>query len=160
MKPSSLSLFSAAIVFSAGLIAAAQAPPAAPPAHAEHGHAKPTNLKVLPKDMTGEQVHDLMHKWEAELGVTCKACHVENPKDIGPNGRPRINYADDSRHEKESARVMYKMLESINTDYVSKVEGSGVPVTCGTCHQGHLTPEPYEPEHHAHAAAEKPASKQ
>jgi hypothetical protein len=123
--------------------AAAAGSPA--PAH-EHSHPAPTNLKVLPKDMTGDQVHELMHQWAADLGVNCKTCHVENPKDIGPNGRPRMNYADDSRHEKASARVMYTMVEEINTNYLSKIESSGMPVTCGTCHQGHLNPEPYNPE--------------
>jgi len=121
------------------------APAQARPPH-EHGHPDPTNLKVLPKDFTGDQVHDLMHQWEADLGVTCKTCHVENPKDIAPNGRPRLNYADDGKQEKASARVMYKMLEEINVNYVSKIENSGLPVTCGTCHQGHLNPEPFNAE--------------
>ena len=29
----------------------------------------PTNLKVLPKDLTGEQVIAIMHKFEGDLGV-------------------------------------------------------------------------------------------
>lgn len=159
MQPSSKSLSVAALVLAAALCGAAQAPrapqaapPATPAQHHEHEHPKPTNLKVLPKDSTGDQVHDIMHQWEADLGVTCKTCHVENPKDIGPNGRPRLNYADDSKSEKNSARVMYTMLESINQDYVAKIENSGLPVTCGTCHQGHLNPDPYDPEERHRAA--------
>ncbi len=156
MKHSSFRVPAAiAALFAASLFTAAQAPPqpaaGKAPAH-EHGHPAPTNLKVLPKDMTGDQVHDLMHEWEAQLGVTCRTCHAVNPKDIGPNGRPRFNYSDDSRQEKASARVMYKMLEDINQNYVSKIENSGLPVTCGTCHQGHLNPEPYSPEEHRRAA--------
>jgi hypothetical protein len=38
---------------------------------------------------------------------------------------------------------MYKMTEDINMNYVSKVPSSEVPVTCGTCHRGHLGPEPF-----------------
>lgn len=168
MKLSSISLPAAAgTLLTLTVCSFAQAPqPAATPTAAPtsgHHHPPPTNLKVLPKDMTGDQVHDLMHDWEAELGVTCKTCHAENPKNIGPNGRARLNYADDSRHEKQSARVMYQMLESINTNYVAKIENSGLPVTCGTCHQGHLNPEPFSAEDVARqrasaAAGQKPAT--
>jgi|SRR5580658_4475321 hypothetical protein len=70
-------------------------------------------------------------------------CHVRNPKDFGPNGRPRFNYADDSKKEKKTARLMYTMVDTINVNFVSKVPNSGIPVSCGTCHRGHLALEPY-----------------
>lgn len=129
-----------------------QQPPAvkAAPVHEHEHHPTPTNLKVLPKDMTGEQVHDLMHKWEAALGTECSTCHAADPKNIGPNGKPRLNYADDSKPEKNTARLMYQMVEDINKNYVSKVENSGVPVTCGTCHRGHLDPQIYTPPKSEH----------
>ena len=94
-----------------------------------------------------------MHKWSAELGTGCKTCHVADPKNVGPDGKPRLNYADDSKEEKKTARVMFKMMEDINMNYVSKIDSSGAPVTCGTCHRGHLGPEPYVPSvaaEHAH----------
>ena len=128
--------------------ALAQAPAATQaPAEEHHHHDEPapTNLKVLPKTMTGEQVHDLMHKWEAALGAECSTCHAADPKNIGPNGKPRLNFADDSKPEKTTARLMYKMVEDINTNYVGKVENSGVPVACGTCHRGHLDPPIFTP---------------
>jgi hypothetical protein len=112
-----------------------QHPPAPPP----------TNLKVLPKNLTGEQVHEIMHKWEADLGVECSMCHASDPKNIGPNGRPRLNFADDTKKEKATARLMFTMMEDINKNYVSKVEGEGGPVTCGTCHRGHAQPEAFVP---------------
>jgi hypothetical protein len=127
----------------------AQASPApvAASSHADHDHdhihAAPTNLKVLPKNLTGEQVHEIMEGWETELGVHCSTCHAADPKNIGLNGKPKLNYADDSREEKATARLMYTMTENINVNYVSKVEGSEAPVTCGTCHRGHLGPEPF-----------------
>lgn len=102
--------------------------------------------------MTGQQVRDVMEKWEGDLGVKCSTCHTADPNNVGPNGRPRLNFADDSKPEKQTARLMYQMLEKINTDYISKVQGSGMPATCGTCHRGHFAPEPYvapeEQEHH------------
>jgi hypothetical protein len=151
LKLSSLSLSSLAIaLLTATLFAAnsaAQAPPAAqPPVGApapKHDHPAPTNLKVLPKDLTGEQVHEIMETWEASLGAKCSTCHTPDPKNIGPNGRPRLNFPDDSREEKATARLMYTMTQDINRNYVSKIDNSGEPVTCGTCHRGHLGPEPF-----------------
>ncbi len=132
-----------------------------------HVFPAPTNLKVLPKDLTGQQVHELMEGWEAALGAHCSTCHATDPKNIGPNGRPRLNFADDSKPEKSTARLMYKMVEDINKNYVSMIDSSGAPVTCGTCHRGHLGPEPFvaPPETHDHdhdhaappAGGDKPA---
>jgi hypothetical protein len=94
-------------------------------------------------------VHDIMEKWAGDLGAHCNTCHAADPKNIGPNGRPRLNFADDSKEEKLTARLMYKMTEDINVNYVSKVPNSDEPVTCGTCHRGHLGPEPFViPEEH------------
>ncbi len=113
-----------------------------PPPEA-HSRPAPTNLKVLPKELTGEQVHEIMEQWSAALGAHCNACHVEDHGNIGPNGRPRLNFADDSKGMKIAARTMYTMTEKINTEYVAKIDSSGMPVTCGTCHRGHLGPEPF-----------------
>jgi hypothetical protein len=118
-----------------------QSQPGAPPP--QHEMPAPTNLKVLPKNLTGAQVHEIMEKWEGELGTGCKSCHAVDPKNIGPNGKPRLNFADDSKEEKRTARKMYKMVEDINASYISKIDSSGDPVTCGTCHRGHLGPEPF-----------------
>ena len=126
-----------------------QQPAGAPPAQ-HHEEPAPTNLKVLPKTMTGEQVHELMHQWEAALGTKCSTCHASDPNKIGPNGRPMLNYADDSKSEKSTARLMYRMMEDINKNYVSMVENAE-PVTCGTCHRGHYDPEPFKaPAEHDH----------
>lgn len=154
-----IGLFAAAVTLSIGAQVPASAPPsqeshaqAAIPAGPQHSHGVPTNLQVLPKTMTGEQVHELMEKWEGYLGTKCSTCHAADPKNIGPNGRPRLNYADDSKKEKATARLMFKMTEGINVDYIGKIDSSGEPVTCGTCHRGHLGPEPYKlpPDDHDH----------
>jgi hypothetical protein len=147
MKPSFLLCLSAA---AAALIlsTAAQAPlgpqeatGSTPPQ--PRSYPVPTNLKVLPKDLTGQQVHEIMEKWSASLGAHCDSCHMPDPQNIGPNGRPRLNFADDSKPMKGAARLMFTMTEKINVDYVSKIDSSGAPVTCGTCHRGHLGPEPF-----------------
>jgi mono/diheme cytochrome c family protein len=116
---------------------------------------------VLPKTLTGKQVRDIMEQWQGQLGVHCNACHTADPKNVGPNGRPRLNFADDSKPEKNAARLMYTMTNKINDDTISMVdmnmdqaEGSHEDhsehkVTCGTCHRGHLKPEAFipPPEH-------------
>jgi hypothetical protein len=158
MKSSRLTLAAAVTVVAASvsllagrsLVFAAQEPippppqsqPAAPPPP-QHEMPAPTNLKVLPKNLTGAQVHEIMEKWEGELGTSCKTCHAADPKNLGPNGKPRLNFADDSKEDKQTARKMFKMVEDINANYISKIDSSGAPVTCGTCHRGHLGPEPF-----------------
>ena len=108
----------------------------------------PTNLQVLPKDLTGRQVRDIMETWAGSLGVKCDFCHMADPKNVGPNGRPRMNYTDDSKPNKQTARIMYTMTQQINKDTISKAmdldkDGMGTPVTCGTCHRGHQMPEEF-----------------
>ena len=105
----------------------------------------PTNLNVLPKNLTGQQVHNIMEQWEASLGAQCNSCHTEDPNNIGPKGRPRLNFADDSKPMKAAARAMYSMTERINKDYLAKINSSGDPVTCGTCHRGSLNIKPFVP---------------
>jgi Photosynthetic reaction centre cytochrome C subunit len=149
----------AAALLATAVFAAAQTPqdqPAAPSAAAqpEQGMRRmrnfppPTNLKVLPKDMTGAQVRDVMEKWAGSLGVHCDFCHQADPNNVGPNGRPRLNFADDSKPNKQIARIMYTMTQQINADYIKKAmdldtDNMGAPVACGTCHRGHKMPEEF-----------------
>ena len=136
-----------------------EAPPAGPPGMGgmHHGPApKPTNLKVLPQDLTGDQVMNIMHKWEADLGSECTTCHTPDPTRKMPNGHPALNFADDSKPEKQAARMMFTMMQLANKDYVSKLpkteKGSEeAMVTCGTCHRGHLNPPEFvPPKEHEH----------
>ena len=109
---------------------------------AERVYPVPRNLRVLPKELTGQQVNDVMEQWGAELSVRCSACHGEDQDNV-VSARPRLSrFADDSQPMKEIARLMYTMTEQINRDYISKVDGAELPVTCGTCHRGRVSPEP------------------
>ena len=114
----------------------------APQEPVQRVYPTPTNLRVLPKEMTGQQVHELMEQWGVDLGVRCSACHGEDHDNVVPAGPRRSRFADDSQPMKEIARRMYTMTEHINRDFIAKVEGSGFPVTCGTCHRGRVSPEP------------------
>lgn len=156
MKPASLSLPTIAVAVVTAVVFAvatvAQAPQGPPPgggARPPRTYPAPTNLKVLPKNFTGQQVHETMEGWAGSLGVHCDTCHQADPTNIGPNGRPRLKFEDDTKPEKAMARIMYTMTEDIKTNYVAKVAemdkmGSpAAPVTCGTCHRGHLDPEAF-----------------
>ncbi len=101
------------------------------------------NLKVLPRDLSGQQVNDLMKGWSFSLGVRCDACHAEATETIAADDDSNLNYADDSKQMKIIARNMYIMTEEINNIHIAKLGGSGMPVTCGTCHRGHISPEPF-----------------
>lgn len=168
-----MSLPAVAAVLGAALLAvstAAQAPQSDQPAPAAGQHhrppaPKPTNLKVLPKDLTGDQVMEIMHGWAGQLGVECDTCHTVDPTKKMPNGRPMLKFADDSKKEKETARLMLKMSMDIN-EKTSMVESThdnaeaAKKVTCGTCHRGHLDPPAYVPpkEHeHGHQDGPPPA---
>ena len=169
----SVSALPAAAAFLAATFAAtafAQTPAPQPPAGAPQHHEAPapTNLKVLPPNLTGEQVHEIMHKWAADLGTECSTCHAADPAHLGPDGRPRLNFALDTKPEKNTARVMFTMMQEINSQYIAKIDSSGEPVTCGTCHRGHVDPAPFVPppdhdhdhdHHEAPAAAPPPASR-
>jgi hypothetical protein len=51
------------------------------------------------------------------------------------------------------ARIMYKMTEDMKKNYIEKVadmdkmDSPAAPLTCGTCHRGHLDPEEFVPPH-------------
>jgi hypothetical protein len=144
-----------AAVFAVSTVAQApQAPQATPPGGAMmamHSFPAPTNLQVLPKDLTGQQVHEIMEHWAGDLGVHCDTCHAADPNNVGPNGRPRMNFASDEKDEKKMARIMYTMTEDLKANYVAKVAAMdkmaepAAPVTCGTCHRGHIDPEAFTP---------------
>jgi cytochrome c553 len=114
----------------------------------ERNYPKPTNLKVLPNTLSGKGVRDIMEKWAGSLGVHCDNCHTADPTHLGPNGRPRLNFPDDSKPDKQIARLMYTMTQEINQDTIRKAmqldpDDDGMPVTCGTCHRGHKMPEEF-----------------
>ena len=159
MKTASRSLSVAVAVFAAAafaLTSGAQAPqtePSAPPTgapqHREFHIPPPKNLQVLPKDLTGEQVVHIMQGWAAALGTHCDTCHAPNPNaEVQPGQRARLDFSLDIKPEKNTARLMYKMVHDINTNYIAMVGNSGdsgANVSCGTCHRGHLSPPPFTP---------------
>lgn len=105
---------------------------------------KPTNLKVLPKNISHDSLIAVMRYWESSLGVNCGFCHAKSKTE-----EKRLDFASDEKHEKEIARRMLTMTEGINKKYFKhrgeEHEARGWQVNCATCHRGHNEPEPFIP---------------
>jgi hypothetical protein len=114
----------------------------------------PTNLKVLPKDITGQQVITIMRGFTGDLGVECTYCHARNSE----TGRP--DFPSDANPMKDRARVMIKMAGAINTEYLTQLTDPkpANPVTCGTCHRGMSKPEVFVPAPREHRGPSTPVA--
>jgi hypothetical protein len=111
---------------------------------------RPTNLQVLPKDISTEDLIKTMRGFTQQLGVRCTFCHAEDAATHHPD------FASDAKPQKTSARIMMRMTHEINTKYLAQIQDpDAMPemktVSCGTCHRGHSMPEiftPPAPEQH------------
>jgi len=125
-------------VFGVAISVVSQSPVAAQ----KVSHAKPKNIKVLPKDISGDDIDKLMHRYEQDLGVPCAYCHEENPQ------TKQIDFASDENPIKQTARMMISMTSDLNTKYLTQLGDRryAEPLTCGNCHQGQVEPPTFEPK--------------
>lgn len=97
---------------------------------------KAENLKVLPPDTPPERLRAVMVGFARSLGVRCVHCHV-GEKDAG---LADLDFRSDENPNKDTARLMLKMVGTINDEWISKIpteEGEPrVTVQCLTCHRG------------------------
>jgi hypothetical protein len=98
------------------------------------------NLKVLPKNITAQQLDSVMEHFSKSLGVTCKFCH------IGDEATDNWDFASDENKHKLVAREMMKMTDKINDKYFNMTGSkrdlnTPLMVTCFTCHHGKTEPE-------------------
>ncbi|WP_345951495.1 MULTISPECIES: c-type cytochrome [unclassified Mucilaginibacter] len=98
------------------------------------------NLKVLPKDISEKELHNVMDEWGAALGVRCNFCHSRNEE------TKKMDWALDGKPEKQMAREMYRMTANINKKYFKAGKDSlgrimEMGVNCNTCHKGSAHPE-------------------
>lgn len=96
------------------------------------------NLKVLPKDITKDELDEVMDGFKVALGVKCGHCHA--PRTDDPS---KLDFASDAKIEKEIARKMMKMTAKINKKYFHRVDEKGIManISCVTCHNGNTKPE-------------------
>ena len=89
------------------------------------------NIKILKGVPAGRLVGIMNMGFGRSLGVSCGFCHVPGKWDL------------DDKEEKNTARLMFTMVQAINRDYMSKVpnDRGGPPVVgCMTCHRGSPRP--------------------
>ncbi len=99
------------------------------------------NLKVLPKDISHDDLDKVMDTWKAALGVKCNFCHAPS-KDSTSR---KLDFASDAKPEKDIARHMFRMTAKINKKYFSfekDDKGATIPaISCVTCHRGSPHPD-------------------
>ncbi len=97
-----------------------------------------TNLQVLPKLISKDDLLKTMRSFTDGLGVQCGFCHVEK------EGTDKLDFPSDDKPEKDEARLMLKMVSGINNDYLPKLseftKDKIMEVQCITCHRGNKMP--------------------
>jgi len=90
-----------------------------------------TNLQYFPKTISRDELVGVMRGFSLNLGVRCVYCHAgEDSPDLR-----KINFASDEKDTKKAARAMLRMVDSINQEYISKLENhTSNRVECVTCH--------------------------
>jgi hypothetical protein len=94
------------------------------------------NLKVLPKNISHDELIGIMGGFTRALGVRCTYCHVGEP------GK-EPDFARDDKPAKLEARVMMKMVQDVNDRYLADLAHRADPpirVECFTCHHGVAQP--------------------
>jgi hypothetical protein len=89
------------------------------------------NIKILKGVPAGRLVNIMNNGFARSLGVSCGFCHVPGKWD------------QDDKENKNTARLMFAMVQTINRDYISKVPNERGPppvVSCMTCHRGSPRP--------------------
>src|SRR5262245_50145177 len=132
-----LSLIVTAALLGAASAAFAQTPAA--PAQGRGGQPPaPSNLQVLPKDISRDQLLQTMQAFTQALGVQCNYCHVQE----GRGGRNDM--ASDEKAPKKTARQMIVFARELNEKLptvVSKTANETTRVGCVTCHRGVAIPK-------------------
>ena len=94
------------------------------------------NLQVLPQNISRDDLITTMRRFKQALGVECSHCHAAMPGDP-----KKLDFRSDAKPQKKSARVMLRMTNRINKDYVAHVEEAYTRVSCWTCHRGKTQPD-------------------
>ena len=122
------------------------------PVRADQGEFK--NLKVLPQNISHDELLATMRSFTQALGRRCDFCHVATP-----GGPEEFDFASDAKDHKRIARAMILMTRDANADVqrVAKQEDEKFPqMTCWTCHRGAVHPQHVPPAPAAPAAAPQP----
>ena len=92
-----------------------------------------TNLQVLPKTISKQELVTTMRGYVFSLGVRCDHCHAAGKTGAG------MDFASDDKPAKQTARTMMRMTADINHNYVAALTPPRT-VECVTCHRGLTDP--------------------
>src|SRR6478672_9915332 len=76
------------------------------PVRSDQGEFK--NLKVLPQNITHDELITTMRGFARALGTRCDGCHVPIPGE-----QNKFDFASDAKDEKRTARTMVLMVRNI-----------------------------------------------
>ncbi|HEU0063799.1 MAG TPA: c-type cytochrome [Flavisolibacter sp.] len=98
------------------------------------------NLKVLPKNISSNELNRIMvDEFSESVGMTCTSCHAKE------KGSERLDYASDTKPEKQIARNMMRMTLKLNRKYFGVkhplIGSSILSISCNTCHKGEPIPD-------------------
>src|SRR5271163_1749435 len=68
-----------------------------------------TNLQVLPKDVSKQELQSTMRGFAFALNVRCNYCHAQKKE----GEKPGLDYASDEKDMKQTARAMLQMVAAI-----------------------------------------------
>ena len=98
------------------------------------------NLKVLPKDISDDDLDKVMDDFKEALGVKCNYCHARN----SDTTIHKLDFASDANEKKDIARFMFTMTKDINSNYFNWMKSTQPDtihsVRCITCHRGITDP--------------------
>ena len=98
------------------------------------------NLQILPKDISSDALVQRMREFSFALGVRCQHCH-SGGDGISFKG---VDFKSDEKVAKQKARVMMRMVQTLNTTTLADLPGRSAPpvgVDCATCHRGSALPK-------------------
>ena len=102
---------------------------------------EPKNLKVLPEDVKGARLGQVMRGFVSALGVRCEFCHMGEGPDL-----TQFDFESDEKPTKQKARVMIRMVQAINESHLEELTELGVAadqrvqVDCMICHRTQTKP--------------------
>ncbi len=100
------------------LSAASQGPAGNTVKQSPSSYPKPRNLKVLPKEISGEEIHKLMEQYRQYLGVPCGYCHAQS------TDARQIDYASDEKatHSGFASPASGEFNHQLQQEFTAEIE--------------------------------------
>lgn len=97
--------------------------------------AQERNLQILPKDISRQELGEIMQGFARSLGVGCDHCHMGESMET-------MDWGSDDKDAKKDAREMMRLVRTINDGLtgLTKTDHPRAQVGCETCHRGLAVP--------------------